>query len=357
MSATALAATFGRRRTLAVAAIGLIAIPGSVVMGVVAVAMGAAAPPAAEQAAALGIPAVALDAYRGAAATAPSQACGLRWQILAGIARVESNHAEGHTIATDGAVTPPILGPTLDGSGGHARIVDSDDGLLDGDASYDRAIGPMQFLPGSWRQFGVDGNGDGTADPNNLYDAAAGAAAHLCASAAGSLSDHQALRAALFAYNHSHSYVDAVLEAIDGYDEAASSSPGAPSGSIVSVAGIRVDASIAEPLSKLLTAAADEGLRLSGSGYRTTEEQLALRRAHCGASHYAVYDMPASACTPPTARPGESLHEQGLAIDFTCAGALVTSRDRCFAFLATSAATFGLFNLPAEPWHWSTTGG
>ena len=357
MNATALAAAFARRRTLAAAAMGLIAIPGSVVMGVVAVAMGAAAPPAAELAATLGIPAIAFDAYQRAAATAPSQACGLRWQMLAGIARVESNHAEGHTIATDGTVTPPILGPPLDGSGGHARIADSDDGVLDGDATFDRAIGPMQFLPTSWRQFGVDGNGDATADPNNLYDAAAGAAAHLCASAAVTLSDDQTLRAALFAYNHSDSYVQAVLGAIHRYDVPATSSPGVPSGSIVTVTGIRVDASLAEPLFRLLTAAADERLQLSGSGYRTTEEQLALRRAHCGTSHYALYDMPASACTPPTARPGESLHEQGLAIDFTCAGALVTSRDRCFAFLATHAVGFGLFNLPAEPWHWSTTGG
>jgi hypothetical protein len=354
---TAVAAALARRRTLTAVAVGLIAVPGSVVMGVVAVAMGTTAPPAAELSAALGIPAIAFDAYQRAAATAPSQACGLRWQILAGIARIESNHAEGHTIATDGTVTPPILGPTLDGSADHARIADSDDGVLDEDANFDRAIGPMQFLPGSWRHFGIDGNGDGAADANNLYDAAAGAAAHLCASAAGTLRDEQALRAALFAYNHSDSYVQAVLEAIRLYDEAASSSPGVPSGGIVTVAGIRVDASLAQPLSRLLTAAADEGLQLAGSGYRTTEEQLALRRAHCGTSHYALYDMPPSACTPPTARPGDSLHERGLAIDFTCAGALVTSRDPCFAFLATHAAAFGLFNLPAEPWHWSTTGG
>ena len=197
------------------------------------------------------------------------------------------------------------------------------------------------------------------ADPNNVYDAAAGAAAHLCRGATGSLSDETALDAALHAYNHSDAYVTNVLQWIHYYDQAATAGPSeaaVPTGNIVSVRGIRVDASIATDVEALLSAADARGLVLSGGGYRTHDEQIALRRAHCGTSDYAVFEMPADGCSPPTARPGESLHESGLAIDFTCAGRLVTSTDPCFAFLAVNAASFGLFNLPSESWHWSTTG-
>lgn len=356
MSATAAGTLLRRRRTLAAAAIGLLAVPGTVVMAVVAVAMGTT-PPAAELAANLGIPPIALDAYRHATTAAPTE-CDLRWQILAGIGQAESNHATGHIIAADGTVTPAIVGPPLDGSAGRARILDSDDGTLDGDTSFDRAVGPLQFLPASWRRFGVDSNDDGAADPNNFYDAAAAAAAHLCASAAGPLSDDPALEDALFAYNRSDTYVQAVLDWIHRYDTAAAADgPATASGSTVTVAGISVDASIAEPLADLLAAAVNAGIDLSGAGYRSRDEQVALRRAHCGTTHYALYEMPPSACTPPTARPGESLHEQGLAIDFTCDGVLMTRRDRCFAFLAAYASRYGLSNLPSEPWHWSTTGG
>jgi LAS superfamily LD-carboxypeptidase LdcB len=122
------------------------------------------------------------------------------------------------------------------------------------------------------------------------------------------------------------------------------------------VRGIQVDATLVPPLTALLDAADQRGLALGGSGYRSHDQQIALRQAHCGTSHYAVYDMPADACTPPTARPGESLHETGLAIDFACNGVLVTRDDACFAFLAETAADYGLANLPSEPWHWSVTG-
>ena len=127
-------------------------------------------------------------------------------------------------------------------------------------------------------------------------------------------------------------------------------------GNIVDVRGFRVDESLAVSPEGLLAAAADEGLVLSGGGYRTRDEQIELRRAHCGTTDYAVFEMPADGCSPPTARPGESLHESGLAIDFTCGGALVSRRDPCFEFLTAHASSYGLFNLPTEPWHWSTTG-
>ena len=125
---------------------------------------------------------------------------------------------------------------------------------------------------------------------------------------------------------------------------------------IVSVRGIRVAASIADALGRLLAAADAAGVSLAGGGYRDPGAQVALRRAHCGSSNYAVYEAPASSCSPPTARPGTSQHERGLAIDFTQGGRTLTRGSQGFQWMAANAAGFGFFNLPSEPWHWSTTG-
>jgi hypothetical protein len=123
------------------------------------------------------------------------------------------------------------------------------------------------------------------------------------------------------------------------------------------VRGITVHVAIAAQLDALLAAAERDGFHLTGSGYRSHERQIELRREHCGTSQYAIYEMPSSQCSPPTARPGGSMHEQGLAIDFSCDGALIESRSRpCFAWLADDAAYDGFYNLPSEPWHWSVNG-
>lgn len=121
---------------------------------------------------------------------------------------------------------------------------------------------------------------------------------------------------------------------------------------------ITVDNSLAGNLSSLLSAAANEGITLCGGGYRDPAEQIALREAHCGTSHYAIYEMPSSQCSPPTARPGTSNHEKGLAIDFRCngGGAISSQSSPCFVWLSNNAASYGLYNLPSEPWHWSTDG-
>jgi D-alanyl-D-alanine carboxypeptidase len=120
---------------------------------------------------------------------------------------------------------------------------------------------------------------------------------------------------------------------------------------------ITVSATIADDLAALLAAAYAAGVRLCGGGYRDPQAQIELRIAHCGSSYYAIYQMPASQCDPPTARPGTSLHEQGLAIDFTCNGGGVVSRgDPCWNWLAIHAGEYGLYNLPTEPWHWSIDG-
>jgi len=125
-------------------------------------------------------------------------------------------------------------------------------------------------------------------------------------------------------------------------------------GDIVSVRGIQVSRAIASQLAGLLAAADAAGLALSGGGYRSAQAQIQTRRAN-GCPD--VYNSPASSCRPPTARPGQSMHARGLAIDFTCNGALVGSRGSpCYRWLAANAPRFGLRNLPSEPWHWSTNG-
>lgn len=130
-----------------------------------------------------------------------------------------------------------------------------------------------------------------------------------------------------------------------------------PNITIVRVQGIEVNEQIATQTEELLAAADAAGLALSGGGFRDPQRQIELRKKNCGTSDFAIYEMPASQCNPPTARPGQSQHEVGLAIDFTNNGRLVTTRsDPAFVWLATHAGTYGFINLPSEPWHFSTTG-
>ena len=128
------------------------------------------------------------------------------------------------------------------------------------------------------------------------------------------------------------------------------------SGEIVTVGGIRIHQSVANNLAAMISAAAAAGISLSGGGYRDPAGQIAVRRNNCGSSNYAIYEMPASSCSPPTARPGSSMHERGLAIDFTQGGSTLTRGSSAFAWLKANAAGFGFYNLPSEPWHWSTNG-
>ena len=119
------------------------------------------------------------------------------------------------------------------------------------------------------------------------------------------------------------------------------------------VGGITVADSIVEDVQQLLAAAAADGLNLTGSGFRNPEVQIALRRQNCGTTDYLIFRTSSSNCSPPTARPGTSNHETGLAIDFrNCS----TRATRCYRWLNENAARFGLFNFPPEPWHWSVNG-
>ncbi len=132
--------------------------------------------------------------------------------------------------------------------------------------------------------------------------------------------------------------------------------PNTDGAGIVDVRGIKVHESMASNLASLLAAAEAAGVQLSGGGYRNPAGQIAVRRSNCGSSNYAIYQAPASSCSPPTARPGQSMHERGLAIDFTSGGRTLTRSSAAFAWMKANAGNYGFYNLPSEPWHWSANG-
>lgn len=131
---------------------------------------------------------------------------------------------------------------------------------------------------------------------------------------------------------------------------------------LCNVQGIIVNSQISGELNALLNSAAAGGIDFGGGGFRTMESQISLRRSHCGTSNYDIYHKPSSQCSPPTARPGYSNHQMGLAIDFTCNGLGIINKSSrpgttiCFNWLSANAASYGLYNLPSENWHWSVDG-
>uniref|UniRef100_UPI0018FE239D lytic transglycosylase domain-containing protein n=1 Tax=Streptomyces sp. NRRL S-244 TaxID=1463897 RepID=UPI0018FE239D len=157
-----------------------------------------------------GIPATVLAAYRLAEQKVGQSdpGCGLRWQLLAAIGKVESGQARGGRVDTAGTTLRPILGPVLDGNG-FANIRDTDGGEYDGDAAYDRAVGPMQFIPSTWAAWGQDADGDGRRNPNNVYDAALAAGRYLCAGTRD-LRVPADLDRAVLSYNQSAEYLRTV---------------------------------------------------------------------------------------------------------------------------------------------------
>jgi len=120
---------------------------------------------------------------------------------------------------------------------------------------------------------------------------------------------------------------------------------------------ITVACSIAAQLDKMLGAAAADGFTLTGGGYRSPDQQVAVREKNCGSSQYDVYQKPPNSCSPPTAYPGSSMHEQGLAIDFMWNGSIISSHSNpAYQWLSANAASYGFYNLPSEAWHWSVNG-
>jgi|GEM_PF-5615614 len=358
-----------------------------------------------------GIPVIWQDAYYKAMSKIEQHVpgCKLTPGIIAATGGQESGYAQGeNTTAPDGARRPITIGadgtvsPTIRAYAPlPAREGEHDNGVLDGDATQDWAVGPMQFAPATFYGlrgnpalvsqlpnvpadqngigYGRDGNDDGIVNVNNIYDAVLGGANHLCSAsptkslvgANGQIDDNAAL-AAFRAYGGSDSIAQSRLaeaKEIDlKFQQAAAAqgmtggaiTPGGsatgPNGSVSlsNVPGIGpINSSIAAKASAMLAAAQRDGVRLTGGSFRDGAQQIALRRAHCGTSYYAIYQMSPSACRPPTARPGASQHEVGLAIDFDNCSYRSTA---CFRWLASNAAGFGFYNLPSEPWHWSTTG-
>ena len=175
---------------------------------------------AAARAPALNMPVNALEAYAYAARVAEVENpnCHLAWTTLAGIGMVESHNGtyRGATIAPNGDVTPLIRGVLLDGSNGNLEIVDTDSGAMDGDRVIDRAMGPMQFIPETWRLYGVDANNDGVISPDNFDDAALSAAGYLCWRGRD-LSTPEGWMKALRAYNLSDQYARTVRDWATAY--------------------------------------------------------------------------------------------------------------------------------------------
>jgi hypothetical protein len=213
------------------------------------VAPGGSSPVALDRA---GIPVRALAGYRRAVALVDpvDPGCHVDWALLAAIGRVESDHGRfgGNQLDSGDVARPGIIGIALDGTNGTARITDTDGGVMDRDTVFDRAVGPMQFLPGTWRAVGPDADGDGVKNPQDMADAATAAAIYLC-SGHGDLSQPAGLSSAIMRYNASDSYVRTVTAIADAYrhgvtalpasDLPASGPPDARSGSSVAVGVVR----------------------------------------------------------------------------------------------------------------------
>jgi len=166
-----------------------------------------------------GMSLIVLDAYwKAAQETAHSQpSCGIEWWALAGIGRAEGHHGTfgASEVLGNGDTSHPIVGIALDGSNDTAAVPDTDGGEVDGDPDHDHAVGPMQFIPSTWKRWKADGNGDGKADPNNVYDAADAAAHYLCAG--GPMRTAEDLTRGYYSYNRSDEYGAAVLSSALAY--------------------------------------------------------------------------------------------------------------------------------------------
>lgn len=199
------------------AAYGVAALVGSVTRSSPPVPAGPSAPT---------IPPLVRTAYVQAAErvqTGAPRCSGMTWTLLAGVGAAESRHASDRQVGPTGDITPAILGPRLDGSGVGGNLTpvyDTDDGQLDTDPVYDRAVGPMQFLPETWTSWAQDGNDDGRTDPQNIFDATLTTAAYLCGNGPVDLADPVQRDAAIYRYNVSASYRTEVVGYAAAYAEA-----------------------------------------------------------------------------------------------------------------------------------------
>ena len=167
-----------------------------------------------------GIPSAALSAYQRAAQiiNAADKGCHVPWELIAAIGRVESDHGRygGNVLSDEGVSQPGIYGIALNGKNGTQAIQDTDGGVLDKDTVYDRAVGAMQFIPGTWSVVKVDADGDGKRNPQDIDDSSLATAVYLC-SGNDDLGTRKGQEAGVFRYNHSKSYVDLVLRIMAAY--------------------------------------------------------------------------------------------------------------------------------------------
>ncbi|MBC7277704.1 MAG: lytic transglycosylase domain-containing protein [Nocardioides sp.] len=168
----------------------------------------------------LSIPPVALAAYQRSSTVLndADASCRLDWALVAAIGMVESNHGRfgSSELNAHGLAVPAIIGPQLNGAGNYAAIHDTDNGLYDRDTVYDHAVGPMQFIPSTWTYAGADGDGDNRRDPQDIDDAAVATAAFLCAGTED-VSTTSGANAAVYRYNQSDTYVEAVQKIAGQY--------------------------------------------------------------------------------------------------------------------------------------------
>jgi hypothetical protein len=167
-----------------------------------------------------GIPSAALSAYQRAAQiiNAADKGCHVPWELIAAIGRVESDHGRygGNVLSDKGVSEPGIYGIALNGKNGTQAIQDTDGGVLDKDTVYDRAVGAMQFIPGTWSVVKVDADGDGKRNPQDIDDSSLATAVYLC-SGDDDLGTRKGQEAGVFRYNHSRSYVELVLRIMAAY--------------------------------------------------------------------------------------------------------------------------------------------
>jgi Transglycosylase SLT domain len=153
---------------------------------------------------------ITLNAYQNAERMMASAfpTCGISWNLLAGIGRIESMHANGGATDASGSAVRPIYGPALDGTLPGNEVIELT--RSPSRVTYARAMGPMQFLPGTWSRYASDGNGDGKADVQNVFDASLAAARYLC-SGGLNLRDQAQVMTAILRYNNSVAYAQNVL--------------------------------------------------------------------------------------------------------------------------------------------------
>ena len=239
-------------------------------------------------------------AYSLAVAASPA-GCHIPVTLLMAIGQVESGNLAGHTLDASHRAAPPILGPVLDGTRWRA-IPDTDAGQLDGNTRWDRAVGPMQFIPESWRLAGVDMDGDGRRDPQDIYDAAGAAMVYLCAGGRD-LATAGGVRSAVLGFNHSEAYLHEVLRWKATFD-AATDSTGA-SYAAVALGPARDATAARDPMRGHATSVRGKhGVGAPGSATAPSTGQGPMPPSSSGPAPRPVPTPPAQNPGPPPQNPG-----------------------------------------------------